>query len=286
MTVIGGDQRNAYLAALLMQDGYDVEVYGFDRYHGTLPPQAKSLSTAVEAAECIIGPTPCSHNGIALQMSYSEELILLDTLFSHMHPQQPFYAGHISAPVLTQAKARDIICVDLLKQEELACLNAIPTAEGAIKIAIENTDFTLHGAQVLVMGYGRIGKMLCKMLHGIGATVHPLVFSPQESAVARSFGYQPLTLRQLNRRLPEMELIFNTVPSVLLDVSNLELIDRHTLLIDVASAPHGVDYSLAKEKGLTVLFTGSLPGITAPRSAAQYMKETILRLLEEQDDEA
>lgn len=34
------------------------------------------------------------------------------------------------------------------------------------------TNFTLHKSNVLVMGYGNIGKVLSKMLCGIGANVY------------------------------------------------------------------------------------------------------------------
>lgn len=62
--------------------------------------------------------------------------------------------------------------IDILKKEELAVLNSIPTAEGAIEVAMKNSEITLHNSRVLILGFGRIGKVLAKMLHGIGAKVY------------------------------------------------------------------------------------------------------------------
>lgn len=50
-------------------------------------------------------------------------------------------------------------------------MNAVPTAEGAIQIAMEQTDVTLHGLPVLVIGHGRIGSLLARRLAALGAKV-------------------------------------------------------------------------------------------------------------------
>ena len=62
--------------------------------------------------------------------------------------------------------------IDIMKCEELAVLNSISTAEGAIQIAMEETNHTLHDSNILILGFGRIGKVLAKMLNAIGANVY------------------------------------------------------------------------------------------------------------------
>lgn len=158
---------------------------------------------------------------------------------------------------------------------------SIPTAEGAIKLAIEKTEFTLHDSCVMVIGYGRIGKVLCKMLHGIGANVCPVVKEEKDAALARSYGYEPILFRNMNKNLTKMDVIFNTVPQILLDKKNIKHVRKDCLIIDLASVPHGVDYTAAKSAGVNVVYAGSLPGIVAPRTAALYIKETIYHVMDE-----
>lgn len=279
--VLGGDQRNIYLAKLLSEEGHSVNRYGFGRYDRELIPEAESLYEALYGADYIIGPIPCSHNGIELNAVYGEIPVAIDDVFRLIRPGRPFFAGHIGERVIEAAKKYEVNCVDILKREELALLNAIPTAEGAIKIAIENTDFTLHDSSIMVIGYGRVGKMLAKMLNGIGARVYPVVNNSQDEAAAKSYGYRAIRLKDMDAALGQMDVIFNTVPKILLDGKNIKFISKSCLIIDIASVPNGIDHHLAKEMGLKVLFTGSLPGITAPLSAARYIKETIFNLIDE-----
>lgn len=280
-TVLGGDNRNIYLSKLLAEEGHIVCNYGFDGYDKEIIPEPNSLYEAIDSAEYIIGPTPCSHNGIDFNAIYSKKPVSISSVFRLIKPDQIFFAGHIKEPVMKTAQKYDVNCIDILKREELALMNAIPTAEGALKIAIENTDFTLHGAHVMVIGYGRVGKILSKMLNGIGAHVYPVVKERQDEALAKSYGYNAIMTENMDGHLSRMNIIFNTVPKLLIDRNNIKFINKSCLIIDLSSPPYGVDHILAKNAGLTVLFTGSLPGIIAPRSSAKYNMETIYNLINE-----
>jgi dipicolinate synthase subunit A len=278
--VIGGDKRNVYLFKLLEEDGHTVNKYGFGGYALEQIDECENLYDALIGVDYIIGPTPCSHNGEVLNAVYSRTPILIDDIFRLIKPAQTFFGGHIKEDVYACAKRFGVNCADMLKWEELALLNAIPTAEGAIKIAMENTDFTLHNSNVMVVGYGRVGKVLCKMLNGMGARVFPVVRMRFEAAEARSYGYSPILHENMDVELNGMDVIFNTVPQILFDKNNIKFINKKCLFIDIASAPHGINSHFAKETGLNVLFAGSLPGTVAPKTAAKYILETVYAYLE------
>ena len=278
--VIGGDKRNIYLSNMLEKDGNDVRRFGFDRCFFERIPERANIYEAIEGAQYIIGPTPCSGNNLNLNAVYSSFPILIEDLFRLIKPTQTFFAGHVKEDIAELAKKHEVNCVDMLLWEELARLNAIPTAEGAIKIAMENTEFTLHSSNVMVVGYGRIGTILCKMLAGIGARVYPVVLTREEAAVARGFGYSPVLYEAMDECLCGMDVIFNTVPKVLFDKRNIKLISRDGLFVDVSSVPHGINSGAAKKAGVRVLFSGSLPGAVAPMSAAKYMRESICHYIE------
>lgn len=277
--VIGGDLRNISLAKKLIGDGANVKLYGFGNYAGNEIKQSGSLKEALKNVEYVMGGIPCSHDKETLNTPLNNELIYMHELFKSMNENQLFFAGRISPSLLELAKSNKIRAYDIYEMESLATLNGIPTAEGAIKIAIEETDFTLHGSRVLILGYGRIGKPLSKMLQGFSADVYVGVYKTDAYAAVRSMGCKAVYTDSLREYLPEMDIIFNTVPKVLLDETNLKLLRPGRLIIDMASKPFGVDYESSKRLGVKVLWAPSLPGKIAPDTAADYIKETIYEII-------
>jgi dipicolinate synthase subunit A len=160
-------------------------------------------------------------------------------------------------------------------------MNAIPTAEGAIQIAMEELPFTIHASNILVMGYGRIGKTLSKMLNGIGANVYIEARKFSDLASIRSFGYNEVHISELPVYLCKMDIIFNTIPFVILNEELLKSIKSTCLIIDLASKPGGIDFSKARELGIKAIWALSLPGKVAPLTAAEFIKKTVYNILEE-----
>ncbi|MCL2528520.1 MAG: dipicolinate synthase subunit DpsA [Defluviitaleaceae bacterium] len=279
--IIGGDKRSIALAEILFRQKHRVKMYGFANYERETPMQCKNLYETISEAEYIIGPIPCSHNGGALNAPFNNGPILTEDLFRLIKPTQTFLAGYIKPEVHALADKYSINAVDMLCREELLVLNAIPTAEGAIKIAIEETDITLHGSNILILGYGRIGSVLGSMLRGMGARVSTVVRSGSKAALASSGGHIPIMYGEMDACLPEADIIINTVPEILLDRRNMKHIRKDTLIIDLASPPYGVDVTASRDFGLKALFTNSLPGKIAPVTTAGYILETINNIIAE-----
>lgn len=277
--VLGGDSRNAYLAKKLQEEGALVNVYGMSKYKGEKIQESASLEEAIQGVDFVIGATPCSNDRETLNAPFAEKSIEMKTLFEAMTSKQLFFAGRIGEGLQELAMEYNIKTHDLLEREEMAIFNAIPTAEGAIKIAIEETDITLHDSKVMVIGFGRIGKILCKILAGFSAHVYIVVNRASAYAEAKSQGYQAVMLEEMNRLLPEMNMIMNTVPKVLLNRWNLHLIQKNCFILDLASKPFGIDYECSKNLDLKVLWAPSLPGKIAANTAADYIKQSIDRII-------
>ena len=171
---------------------------------------------------------------------------------------------------------REIEPEDYYRREELAVGNAIPTAEGAVGIAIREYPGTINGAKCLITGFGRIGKI---WRLSCAVWVQRLCAARKKVDLMQcAFGVQPLTYREISRRF---DLIFNTVPAKVLTSPVLMQQTRDTLIIELASAPGGTDLKRAEELHLHVIDAPSLPGRVAPKTAAEYIKEAVYNILEE-----
>lgn len=280
--VIGGDKRQLHLANILAQEGFSVNTYGIDSEElGKKVVKAASISGAIDNVDVVIGPLPCSNDGEAVNCMYFNDKIYIKDIFKAMNKNQLFFAGFISEKVKQTAHAFNVFTIDYLEREELAVLNCIPTAEGAIQIAMEETPITIHNSNCLILGFGRIGKVLSKMLYGIGANVFVEARNHSDLAWIKSYGYNPIHLDELAEHLGKFDVIFNTIPSIILNMSLLEKVKKDCLIIDLASKPGGVDFEAAKQLGIKTNWALSLPGKVAPYTAANIIKSTIFNIINE-----
>lgn len=227
-------------------------------------------------AKYIIAPTPFSKDKIKITGTdiNCEEII-------DMCKGKILFSGAIPDFIKEKLEKENITYYDLMDYDDIAILNAIPTAEGAIKIAMENTDITLCGSNVLVLGFGRIGKILSKMLLGIGANVYCEARKEKDLAQIRAMGYNDVDLNNLEDYLPTSDYIFNTIPYMILDKTRLDMVKKDVCIIDLASSPGGVDFEYAKEKKIKASLELALPAKVAPKSAAIYFKEKIDKIINE-----
>lgn len=161
---------------------------------------------------------------------------------------------------------------------------AVPTAEGALAAAMAATDRTLQDARCLVIGFGRIGKLLAHRLRGLAAQTAVSARRYEDLAWIKALGYAPLRTDRLAGSLRPFHVIFNTVPALILDRKLLEEVRPDCVVIDVASAPGGVDFAAARELGVTALQELALPGRVAPLTAAKAVRDAIHHILEERGE--
>ena len=163
IAVLGGDRRMALLARLLAEDGHPVRTWGLAAFG----MEDTALEEAAQADRVVL-PVPLSRGK---NLNCTAAALPLCGLFALLRPEQRLYAGGVKAADREAAAEFGLTLTDYLSREELAVRNGVPTAEGAIEAAMDATDVTLCGTPCLVIGFGRIGKLLAHRLRGLGAEV-------------------------------------------------------------------------------------------------------------------
>ena len=161
----------------------------------------------------------------------------------------------------------------VLKDEAYAQENGLLTAEGALFTAVARMNRALRGAQCLVIGYGRIGKALTGLLRSLGAMV---TVAARREESRKEAGENSIPIPCIPNILPRMDAVFNTVPAPILGGEELRRVKPSCVLIDLASAPYGIDRDAAEALGLKAFLESGLPGRYCPLSAA----ETLLNYME------
>lgn len=230
----------------------------------------------LEDANIIVTAIPFTKDGVKV----NGEIITCDDLIKLLKDSNKILiSGAFSKDIEVKLQNNNIKYFDLMQSDSMAILNAIPTAEGAISTAIFNTEFTIQNSNILILGYGRIGKVLAKMLNGFGANVFCEARKESDLSMIKAMGYTPIKLENLDENLEKMNIIFNTIPYMVLDKKRLDLISENALIVDLASSPGGVDFKYAKDTNKRVEWALALPTKVAPYTAALYIKEEISKIL-------
>jgi len=282
ITVVGGDLRIVKLVEMLISDGYKVYTYALENSEDLLNlngvEMCPTLSEAVSHSKVVVGPVPLSSDRKRLTSPFGRNSVELEDFVNNLKGKY-LIAGTIN--IKEELDSKQIQYSDLLKREEFSVLNTIATAEGTIQIAMEETQRTVHGSNVLVMGFGRIGKVLAKMLDGIGAKVYCEARKNEDISWIKAYGYNPIHLNNLDEYLDKFDIIINTIPFQILDEQKLDLVKEDVVIIDLASNPGGVDRKAARDKNLKVIWALSLPAKVAPLTSAEFIKETLYHVLKE-----
>ena len=282
--IIGGDLRIVKLAEMLANEKNTVYVYGLENVEDIKnnPDIIKcdSIKKAIQDVEIVIGPIPFSSNGNTVNAPFCDKEITIREMM-HVINAKVLIAGGITPEVYSVANDEYIEIIDIMKREELAVLNTIATAEGTIQIAIENTNKILHGSEVLILGFGRTGKVLARKLAGLAAKVTCAARKDEDLAWIQAYGHGATNINSIGENLKQFDIIINTVPHMILTKERLENVKQECLLIDLASNPGGMDKKAIKARNLKFVWALSLPGKVAPITSAEFIKDTIYNIIKE-----
>lgn len=276
--VVGGDRRQVELARLLTEDGNRVCTYGLEQWRSGGDTLDRALAT-----NTVILPLPlCKGDGV---LNCQEGPVPTVELFRRLRPGQLVLAGQVKPQQRQEAAERGLELVDYFLREELTVANAAATAEAAVQVTMGRLDETMLGMDALVLGFGRIGKLLSHRLHGLGVRVTATARRLEDLAWVRAYGYHALETGALSGNLSEFGLVFNTIPSRVLDRTLLEQLPERCLCVDLASV-QGIDLAAAEDLGLPNVWARSLPGRLVPRTAAAVIRDAVYHILEERGDPA
>lgn len=284
-SIIGGDLRTIKLAKMLANEGNKIYTYGLEKAEELKDNSnvifTEKISKAIpKDVEVVIGPIPFTSNGININAPFGEKEISIREMIHYLEGKI-LIAGSISPEIYDMANDDYIEIIDIMKREELAVLNTISTAEGAIEIAISNTNKIIHGSEVLILGFGRIGKVLARKMAGLSAKVTCAARKDEDLAWIRAYGHKETNINALGENLSQYDIILNTVPHLVLNKERLQYVKKDALLIDLASNPGGIDKKEAKELNLKLVWALALPGKVAPVTTAEFIKDTIYNILKE-----
>lgn len=280
--VAGGDTRFLKLSELLSPKG-KVYLLGFDEKN-EIPKGVtylKTISEMKEQPDCVVLPMPVTKDGVKLYTPLCNEEIRLNYIFDLCHRNTLVFGGKIGDELIKELKIRKLNFVDYIKREEFAIMNAVPTAEGALSIVLNELPFVLMGRKVLITGFGRISKVLLKYFTALDAVATVTARKYKDLVWAEIYGADTVLLEKLSEKSAEYDVVINTVPSMILGEDLLKTLKKDCLIIDLASTPGGVDFMVAEELGLKVIWALSLPGKTAPVTAASALLKTLLNCVRE-----
>lgn len=224
----------------------------------------------------------CDEEGNINALFSDGRLQLLDEHAVALPPGCTVYTGIAKSYLRSLCARHKLKLVELLNRDDVAIYNSIPTAEGALVMAIQNTDFTIHGSTSMVLGMGRTGFTMARALQGLGSTVKVGVRKQEHFARAEEMGWKPFMTGELLQQVSDTDLIFNTIPSMIITAQILTRVPKQCVIIDLASAPGGCDFRYAEKRGIKAMLAPGLPGIVAPKSAGMIMGNALVQSISEE----
>lgn len=284
ITFIGGDARQITAAQRLALEGYNAFTFACPKSDGDLLWACESLDAALGCADIVVLPLPASVDGVSLNAPFWQgEKIELSQVSNLINSPKLIVGGKIPDSLVTNLQSKNVRVIDYFKSESFQIENAYTTSEAALSIAMNNLKRNIRGASFAITGYGRISRTLTELLIKLGAKVCVLARKESDLAWARLAGANAVRLNGegIAALTQGYDIIFNTVPSWLFFEDFLLKVDSHTLIIDLASSPGGIDVSAAKKLSSKVLWASSLPGKYAPESAGQLIAHCIIKIISE-----
>jgi dipicolinate synthase subunit A len=287
VAVLGGDLRMLEHMRLARLAGAKVQHYGLipGAEVAAGQPQAASLVDAVKGARIISCPIPGLGADDELYAKFTSEKLRLTTEVLKGAAAGAMLLTCYSTPRMDEwAKATSVEIIPYGDDDALAILHAVPTAEGAIRIAIENTDDTLLGMNVLCLGLGRVGISVAQAFEGMKSRVSLAARNPAQLARAWAMNAIPIELRDLKSHIRNFGLIVSSTSGRVLDKDLLALTRPDVVIIDLCSPPGSVDFEAAKALGRKAIWARAQAG-RAPRRAGYDEWQVLMRIVRERTPE-
>ena len=263
IAIVGGDEREQEIARRAVAAGATVRVFGFPMPGNGIAgvTQSDSAAAAMGDADIVLMPIP----GISVDGSiFADCRIVPDKeLLGGMATSSHIILGKSDANLKQAAHATGVTLHEYEADHELMLLRAPAIVEGALQIAIDLTEVTLHNAQICVVGQGNIGTALTRTLIALGAHVTVAARNPVQRAAAYALGAGSMPLDKLAARAECFDMIMSTVPAPLVTAEVIDKLPAHALVMDLSAPPGGCDLDYAKKSGRAAVWARAL-GRRAP----------------------
>lgn len=273
IAIVGGDNRQLLLHKHLIKSGYNSSHEGFN---------GACNYKNIFNSQIIILPTVATKDGVTLNAPMCNEIIELENLVNGLSLCEHIICGKLPKIYEQKIQNKNIKIFKYTDNDIFKNLNAVPTAEGAVAIAISETERTICGAKCLIIGNGCIGKSLTKILKGMGACLTVSARKELDFALLWSEGTKYVNTNLLNDlELRMFDVIFNTVPKRIISNKKMVELSKKQVVIDLASLPYGFDHESRNLYNCKLLLSSSIPAIYAPETSAIATERVIENYLKE-----
>lgn len=286
LVFIGGDARQMEVIAQVTESDASATLIGFEHLTRSFTDTVKAdLSCDVlKEADAIVLPVAGMDDDGRVDSIFSDDAVYLtQEHFAALRPGTFIFCGIARSVLQNWCETYSLRLIRLMELDEVAILNSIPTAEGAIAMAMQHTDITIHDANAVVLGFGRCGKTLARSLDALGARVRVAARKPSDQARIREMALGFIDIDRLRDALWDTDILFNTIPEAILTASVLAQVSRDCVVIDIASKPGGTDFRYAERRGMKAMLAPSLPGLVAPKTAGRIIANTLCRIIAQSD---
>ena len=296
--ILGGDMRQLLVAAMFAEAGIESATWGIcpaDKLSGKYKEKMMCYSVkctdwrgALNGAAAVILPLPLTTDGVRLNCKGADELspgsydVRLTEIIEKAGRNTIIFAGKIPLSIMRFAGEHNVKMIDYYEFEEFQIKNAVPTAEGAISIAMNELPVTLADSSAAVVGYGRIGRTLAQKLKALGADVSCIARSKKDLSWSVCDGCKPVFLEDYKKSPSEFDIIFNTVPHIVFDEKTISKLSKDSIIVDLASMNGGVDVTAAQKNEVRVIKALSLPGKSSPKTAGKIIFDTVTGIMKEE----
>lgn len=279
IAVLGGDEREQEICRRAAATGARVRAFGFPWPPGGLEGvhAARDAAEAVSGANVVLMPIP----GIATDGSLFATVRIVpdEALLGPMAARGHIILGRADAGLRRAAAALGIRLHEYEGDSELMRLRAPAIVEGAVRILIENTAITLHGARICVVGQGTIGSALTRTLLALGAVVTVAARNSRQRASAAALGAHAISIEELPARAPALDIVLSTAPAPLVNAAVIDRLPREALVVDLAAPPGSCDLEYARRSGRGAIWARAL-GRRAPITVGASQWVGIARIIE------
>lgn len=286
IALIGGDKRYIQAIHHLANKNADVFIVGFSDINFEQSNIHQKTIHAIDFSQIdyIVLPILGLDEHGCVELNYPAGKATITKEMIQRTPEHcVIYTGTANDTLKNLAKNSNRKLMILFERDDMAIANSIPTAEATLQIAMENTDYTIHGANVLITGFGRVGITMARLFHQIGANVIVAARKQADFARIREMNMQPISLTKLIEVVEDTNICINTIPHLVITKDIIHVMNKNALIIDVASKPGGIDFDVAKTAGITTFHALGLPGKFAPKTAGNIIGHTIAELITENE---
>lgn len=283
--IVGGDNRIAIATRLLAEGGH--EVHAFALKHDIPNVIFEDDLSQINSADYVILPLPMQDDkGFLTSPSVPDQNFPMADILSQINSDGPvLFGGFVKPELKAILDERNLTIHDYFKRPDLAVATAIPTSEGVVMYAMQETTHTINNANIMVIGFGNVGRCCAERFNALGAHVTVVTFDnlSQYSWANATPGLTAINVSELTpEKLASLDLdiIVNAAPTQTLDRAALEALKPSCLILNPANKPC-TDPELAKEVGIRYMRVGHIPGKVAPITAGTDVKKTICTMIEE-----